>query len=175
MTVVCFHDPDEENGYLSNWFLSDFTVDGIRFTSMEQYMMYQKAVLFNDFETAAKILLRNKPSEHKSLGRLVKGFDEDIWLKQKENIVYNGNYLKFTQNKDLKEILMATSDKLLVEANGEDKIWGIGMYVDDPNLLKTELWGQNLLGNTLTKLRDEIKNLEFFKLEKIGKFNNEMF
>ena len=146
-------------GPLSQWWKSPFEENGINYINCEQYMMYQKAVLFNDFETAAKILLRNKPSEHKSLGRLVKGFDEDIWLKQKENIVYNGNYLKFTQNKDLKEILMATSDKLLVEANGEDKIWGIGMYVDDPNLLKTELWGQNLLGNTLTKLREEIKNL----------------
>lgn len=39
-TIICFHNPDEENGYLSNWWLSDFEVDGIKFTSAEQYMMY---------------------------------------------------------------------------------------------------------------------------------------
>lgn len=46
MTVICFHNPDEENGYLSNWYTSPFTVSGINFSSVEQYMMYQKAVCF---------------------------------------------------------------------------------------------------------------------------------
>ena len=27
MEIICFHNPDEENGYLSNWYLSDFEVD----------------------------------------------------------------------------------------------------------------------------------------------------
>ena len=39
MSMVCFHNPDEENGYLSNWYLSEFECDGIRFSSMEQYMI----------------------------------------------------------------------------------------------------------------------------------------
>ena len=42
--IICFHSPDECNGYLSNWYLSNFFVDGIGYSSMEQYMMYQKAV-----------------------------------------------------------------------------------------------------------------------------------
>ena len=50
----CFHNPDEENGYLSNWYLSEFCIDNIHFTSMEQYMMYKKAVLFHDTEIASK-------------------------------------------------------------------------------------------------------------------------
>ena len=54
MKVICFHNPDEENGYLSNWALSEFTVNGIIFSSMEQYMMYQKAVCFKDEEIAEK-------------------------------------------------------------------------------------------------------------------------
>ena len=41
MNIVCFHNPNEENGYLSNWYLSEFECDGIRFSSMEQYMMFQ--------------------------------------------------------------------------------------------------------------------------------------
>lgn len=39
MNVVCFHGEDEENGYLSNWYSSPFALDGVSFSSMEQYMM----------------------------------------------------------------------------------------------------------------------------------------
>lgn len=54
MKVICFHNPEEENGYLSNWYLSDFTIDDIRFTSMEQFMMYEKACCFNDGEKTVR-------------------------------------------------------------------------------------------------------------------------
>ena len=43
MEIICFHNPDEENGYLSNWYESKFIVDHVKFSSMEQFMMYQKA------------------------------------------------------------------------------------------------------------------------------------
>ena len=52
--IICFHNPDEENGYLSNWYPSRFVVDDVEFSSMEQYMMYRKACCFNDAEIAAK-------------------------------------------------------------------------------------------------------------------------
>ena len=41
--IICFHNPDEENGYLSNWYPSRFVADDVEFSSMEQYMMYRKA------------------------------------------------------------------------------------------------------------------------------------
>ena len=59
MKVICFHNPEEENGYLSNWYLSDFTIDNIRFTSMEQFMMYEKACCFNDEKITKQILATN--------------------------------------------------------------------------------------------------------------------
>lgn len=54
--VVCFHNPEEENGFLSNWYVSRFEVDGKMFSSMEQFMMYQKASCFHDEAVAEKIL-----------------------------------------------------------------------------------------------------------------------
>ena len=71
MTVVCFHNPSEENGYLSNWYPCRFTVDGVDFSSMEQYMMYKKAVYFGDKAVAAQILATDDVAEIKALGRLV--------------------------------------------------------------------------------------------------------
>lgn len=44
--IICFHNPDEVNGYLSNWYLSDFRIGNTCFSSMEQYMMHQKALFF---------------------------------------------------------------------------------------------------------------------------------
>ena len=70
MKVVCFHNPNEENGYLSNWYLSDFTVNGIRYSSMEQYMMYQKALCFHDADIAAKILEISDVAQIKALDGL---------------------------------------------------------------------------------------------------------
>ena len=58
--VICFHNPDEENGYLSNWYASSFMVDEKLFSSMEQFMMYRKAICFHDTDIASKILDRHK-------------------------------------------------------------------------------------------------------------------
>ena len=71
MDILCFHNPDEENGYLSNWYMSRFDVNGIEFSSMEQYMMYKKAVLFHDMEIASKIIQTSDVAEIKRLGRAV--------------------------------------------------------------------------------------------------------
>ena len=73
--IICFHNPGEENGYLSNWYLSDFTVEGIKFSSMEQYMMYQKALCFGDHGCAAKILATCDVGYFNALGRFVQKYN----------------------------------------------------------------------------------------------------
>lgn len=103
--IVCFHNPEERNGYLSNWYLSDFELDEIRYTSMEQYMMYQKAVLFDDKHTAQQILKTSDVGKIKALGRAVKGYDDVIWNGLRQVIVYKGLREKFRQNEEIKTIL----------------------------------------------------------------------
>ena len=82
MNVICFHNPDEENGYLSNWYLSHFTVKGIDFSSMEQFMMYQKAYRFHDEEIANDILHTDNVAEIKKLGRKVHNDTGDAVLAE---------------------------------------------------------------------------------------------
>lgn len=77
--IICFHNPDEINGYLSNWFLSQFEKDGIIYSSMEQYMMYQKAVLFGDKEIARQVLDTDNVGKIKALGRSVKNYEDIVW------------------------------------------------------------------------------------------------
>ena len=99
MTVVCFHNPSEENGYLSNWYPCRFTVEGVDFSSMEQYMMYRKAVCFQDKQTAAKILNTNDVARIKALGRLVSNYDDIHWNGIRQIVVYEGLIAKFSQTK----------------------------------------------------------------------------
>ena len=41
MDNLCFHNPDVVIGYLRNWFESKFIVDHVKFSSMEQFMVYE--------------------------------------------------------------------------------------------------------------------------------------
>ena len=112
---------------LSQWYNCLFKIDGITYYTAEQYMMSQKALLFNDNETNLKIMKEKDPKTYKALGRQVKNFDPSIWDKNKFEIVVKGNTAKFSQNEELKKFLLNTNDKILVEASPHDKIWGIGM------------------------------------------------
>ena len=71
MKIIGFHNPSEDYGFMSNWYLSDFRIDGIEFSSMEQYMMYKKALCFGDEKIAKEILAERDVARIKELGRLV--------------------------------------------------------------------------------------------------------
>lgn len=156
--IICFHNPDEINGYLSNWYLADFSVNSIQYSSMEQYMMYQKALLFNDMEIAGKILNTTNVGKIKALGRTVKNYEDIIWNGTRQIIVYKGLFEKFQQNIELKEKLLETQDNILVECAVQDRIWGIGLSMKDERRFELEKWqGQNLLGFSLMMVRTMLK------------------
>lgn len=144
----------------SQWWKSSFNVGHIKYLFMEQYMMAEKARLFEDKEIEEKIMNSNDPNEIKGLGRKVRGFDEGIWNNIKYSIVVNGNYNKFMQNEKLKSFLLSTEDKILVEASPYDNVWGIQMSEDDMDIKNPELWrGENLLGFALMEVRNEIRRI----------------
>ncbi len=152
--IICFHNPDEINGYLSNWFLSDFHVGDIIYSSMEQYMMHQKALLFNDKDVAKEILDTSNVGKIKALGRSVKNYDDIIWNGMRQIIVYQGLLEKFRQNDELKQKLLATQNNILAECAVKDKIWGIGLSMKDEKRFDLNEWqGQNLLGFSLMYVR----------------------
>jgi len=144
-------------GWLSQWFKRPFTIDGITYNCCEQYMMAEKAAVFGDADLHGQILAAISPREQKELGRKVHGFDEQIWKRVCRGIVYHGNMAKFSQNADLAEQLLATSPRMLVEANPRDGIWGIGLTQDDPNALDPAQWqGTNWLGIALMQVRQNL-------------------
>lgn len=145
---------------LSQWYIKDFRDNDLVFNCMEKYMMYNKALLFDDKDIANEILNNNQPKAIKELGRKVKNFNDEIWDKMKYKIVFTGNYYKFSQNTDLRNFLISTKNKVLVEASPYDKVWGIKMKYDDENIENPFYWkGENLLGFALMEVRYEIKRV----------------
>jgi len=157
------HQPSKDGSVtkscLSQWWICDFTYENVNYKCTEQWMMSQKALLFDDKEVFEEILLTDDPSLMKKLGRKIRNFNESLWNKKKYDIVLFGNYLKFGQNKTLKEFLLNTDNLILVEASPYDNIWGIGMKSDDKNINNPNLWkGENLLGFALTEVKEILKN-----------------
>lgn len=144
----------------SQWWKSEFHEEHYKYCCMEQYMMSKKALLFDDKEVFEQIMVSDEPNKIKSLGRKIRNFDEKIWNDVKYSIVLNGNYLKFTQNRNLMNFLLSTGDKILVEASPTDRVWGIGMSENDERINNPYEWqGENLLGFALTEVREEIKSV----------------
>lgn len=144
-------------GIFSQWYISPFTVEGIRYNCAEQYMMYNKAVLFNDFQIAKRILEVNDPKMQKALGRQVQDFNPKVWDKKAYSIVLEGNIAKFKANRVIRTVMKGTTGDF-VECSPYDRIWGVGLGMDHPDRLYPIRWkGKNLLGKALTQTRKELE------------------
>ncbi len=143
----------------SQWYESSFEVEGIVYPTAEHYMMYAKVKMFDDSEIASKIIAVKTPGEAKKLGRQVNNYNEQVWQENRFNIVVQANLQKFGQNSKLKDFLVNTGNRILVEASPVDKIWGIGLATDNTSIENPNLWkGLNLLGYALMKVRDNFKD-----------------
>ncbi|KAK4656457.1 hypothetical protein QC762_310590 [Podospora pseudocomata] len=137
-------------------------IDGaqkLEFKTAEQFMMYLKAVQFEDLAIAKKILATSDPKAQKRLGRQIKGFNDAEWDQIKQDVVVRGNLAKFGQNERLRGVLLGTGVRELVEAASNDRIWGIGFtekqVVEGP--VDREWWGENRLGKALMEARRRLR------------------
>ena len=144
-------------GWPSQWFKSDFVIDGITYNCCEQFMMAEKARVFGDPLAETNILATQNPGTQKSLGRQVRHFDPEVWNGVCRGIVYRANVAKYEQDPELNHALLETGDRTLVEASPSDRIWGIGLHQTHPDAQNPAKWrGRNWLGIAITQARDEI-------------------
>ncbi|KAK4042461.1 hypothetical protein C8A01DRAFT_33534 [Parachaetomium inaequale] len=175
--VYFWRETDPSTGYLSQWYpcaFSDDTDPSIIYQTAEHYMMYQKALLFSDPAVATQILAAAHPREVKDLGRQVSNFSDTVWHAHREEIVRKGSVLKFTRPVDvddgrwivhteggaegvsIKELLLGTGEREIVEASPRDRIWGIGFGAARAGGVR-ERWGLNLLGKALMVVRGKLR------------------
>ncbi|KAK4198095.1 hypothetical protein QBC40DRAFT_256363 [Triangularia verruculosa] len=165
-------------GEFSQWFRSHFAVSmgeiyslttkpppeglddtqKLEFKTAEQFMMYLKAVQFEDLAIGKKILATSDPRAQKKLGRQIKGFNDAEWDQIKQEVVVRGNMAKFGQSERLRGVLLGTGDRELVEAASNDRIWGIGFTEKQvvEGQVDREAWGENRLGRALMEARKRL-------------------
>ncbi|KAH0290985.1 DUF1768-domain-containing protein, partial [Aureobasidium sp. EXF-3399] len=171
-----FRDDEVPYGFLCQWYRCRYTDpdSGLEFSSAEQWMMWNKAQLAGDEVSAKAIMSTTSPRRQKQLGRDVSNFDVQAWDRIKLQVVEKGNYLKFTQGKNLvsmkmdnegepvslKGLLLATEERELVEASPFDRVWGIGFDAQQALVTPRQKWGQSLLGTALMNVRENIRREE---------------
>ena len=160
--IIGFHRIDEPNAIFSNWYHAEFDLAGHHYTSSEQYMMYQKVMLADEYDLADKIMATDNPKKIKYYAgpNSFKTYDKikNIWERDSRHIVKRGIRAKFAQNPKLLEKLLATGQALLCECAGNDTVWGIGIDLNNPSWHDVRNWkGKNYLGMDLMELRDEFR------------------
>ena len=155
---IFFYKEFEPYGCFSNFYPAPFRYAGQEYRSSEQFMMAQKALAFWDTDAWQKILDAQAPADAKALGRTVKGYDDPLWSRIRFQVVRRGVRAKFQQNAELREILMSTGDRILVEAAARDTVWGVGMAANNPAIMDPSQWrGQNVLGQVLMQVRSDLR------------------
>lgn len=143
------------------WEGHPFTVSDVAYSTAEHFMMAEKARLFGDADTLAEILDSKGSAMAKKLGRKVLNFDEERWRTARWDIVVRGNEAKFGQHTAMKNFLLQTGERVLVEASPYDSIWGIGMGANHPAIENPLEWkGLNLLGFALMEVRERLRREE---------------
>ena len=131
----------------------------IKCNCCEKAIMACKASLMNDDETFYKIIMAKKPKIIKAYGRIVKNFDNDKWLRCVEAIAYYIVYQKFKKNEYIQKILLSTENAILVEASPYNKLWGVGLSINNDDIYDIEKWnGVNILSYALMKVHTQLRN-----------------
>lgn len=129
--------------FLSNFYEAPTEYNGLCYHNNEAAFQAQKCL--SDEEK--QMFLELEGGQAKRLGRRVSLRSD--WEEVKVTIMEEIVRAKFTQNPDLKEMLLATGNKKLIEGNTwNDTFWGVSLKTGN---------GKNHLGNILMKVREELR------------------
>lgn len=142
----------------SNHYYSRFSIRGVTFSNVEQYLAYRKALFMDQDRLASNALNSDNPADAKSILNKLKSRTPTEWYQQVPEILAEGLREKFRQNQYIFEILISSRGLEIGEAS-RDTMWGVGMPLTDPQVLDVSKWHPkgNLLGRTLMKVREEFR------------------
>ena len=142
----------------SNLHLTQFNIEGTTYNCCEQFIQGEKARIFNDDISHAKIMRESNPYKIKKLGNKIKGFNHQQWRRHCKSIAYKVNLAKYTQNKTLQGILLNSGTKLIAEGSN-DPYWGIGVHLHEKSALDRRHWPNNsrgVMSEILSQIRNEL-------------------
>ena len=140
---------------LSNHHIAPQVVNQTTYNCNEQFYLSQKAKFFGDNFTARKIMNEENPTQQKQLAKKIENVDQVKWSAVCDRIMKDGLRAKFRQNVKLKEFLILTGKKTIIECNPNDKYWGVGMALKNKNIWTKKEFAGNRLGQLLMEIRNE--------------------
>ncbi|MEC4892735.1 MAG: NADAR family protein [Oscillatoria sp. PMC 1051.18] len=143
MTIYFYGSRTKPYGCFSNFSRHGFELDGYWWTTSEHYFQAQKFVN-TDPAWFDKIRTAKTPKDAAKMGRSREHPLRLDWEQVKDEIMYQGVLKKFTTHPELREILLATGDNLIVENAPGDYYWGCGKDGS----------GKNKLGQILMQVRE---------------------
>jgi hypothetical protein len=144
METIYFYSTKDKYGCFSNFAAYPIELKGKVWPTTEHYFQAQK---FPGTKHEEAIRLENSPMIAARMGRDRKKPLRRDWEAVKDAIMREAVLAKFTQHEDLKQILLATGEALLVERTNKDSYWGDG---GDGS-------GLNKLGRILMSVREELR------------------
>lgn len=154
--IICFHNPEEENGYLSNWYPRRSRKTAFLCSHGTVHDVPESPAI-SGYRNCTADFANRQPRQGQGAGAERRNYVDSQWSAVRQQIVYEGLLEKFRQNQSLLQELLATAPHLLAECAVHDRIWGIGLSMTDSDRFSPEKWrGQNLLGYTLMQVRDEL-------------------
>ena len=144
MILIQFYRNNDSYGYLSNFAPYGFTLNDCFWPTVEHYFQASK---FLDKTVKLSILQTQSPMEAAKIGRYRKNKLRDDWESIKDDVMRVAVLNKFSQNKEIEKLLLATNDAHLVEHTSNDSYWADG---GDGS-------GKNMLGLILMETRELLK------------------
>lgn len=151
-TLVFF----SKHSQLSNHYITDFVSEGIRYSSMEQFLARARAVHARNTAMERRVTSIDEPVELKKCLNIMKSDGkENLWKASLTTVLETGLLAKFTQDETAGTFLKDTAPRRLGEGS-YNTFWGIGMILRDEKVMETHRWAANTLGIALMNVRDII-------------------
>ncbi len=145
MTLYFYVAREQPYGCFSNFSAHGFMLDQLYWPTSEHYFQAQK---FINTPYLEKVRQTKTPKDAANLGRSRSLPLRSDWEQVKDNIMQKGVLQKFRTHENIREILLATGDELLMENSPIDYYWGCGQDGS----------GKNKLGLILMEVREILRN-----------------
>lgn len=137
---INFYGARNPYGEFSNFSPHPFQLKNKRWRTTEHYFQAQK---FAGTAHEEEVRFAQSPMIAARLGRMRSKPLRKDWEQVKEDVMREALRAKFTQHKELRDLLLSTGDRPLVEHTSNDSYWGDG----------GDGTGRNRLGALLVELR----------------------
>ncbi|TVQ47733.1 MAG: NADAR family protein [Gloeocapsa sp. DLM2.Bin57] len=148
MTIYFYKASEPPYGCFSNFAEYGFYLDNRWWKTSEHYYQAQKFIT-TEPDWSLSISEAQTPKEAAAKGRDRSHYMRPDWDQVKDEVMFNAVLTKFQTHSDIRQILLATQEELIIENSPVDYYWGCGQ----------DGTGKNRLGEILMKVRSILDDL----------------